>query len=643
MKFNEIQESKTSAPKDTRSNGAGDVINVPVMTSDIAKIKNLADCFLPPPGTSDESAQMQSYVNALLSALSTIQYSVTTSPGGTSKEKAYYLRHKLYERIDECFDILGKAKTSGITIPNNPFITVMQMNSARQLFDNLTIKAADATTIIKDINSLISFILDVKAGKYVLKQNPLSSYAQISSYAVGVEGIGNQSVNDLLGYVPGGDKFKLNRALESLNSLNFNKRIPRLMFTADFSPDGLETKGAIIGWKKMPDASGYIITRHNIFENIDDVVTLTNSQVKNTTEAIREYIETWVLSFYHNVDSKTISAWLDTTAEQDKMYTYSIQAFQNAMPSVGSIFVVNRMPVKLSPAKLEEARREILKVVASLPSNRKSFNLATATLVQSNLTRALQDATITQAPIVATKVASAPLQSFAGMTEDDISPYPHLSKKIYDDSNFDWILAAINVRASFERKDTIEKIRSFSYLGSSFSFITNEMSLGNFYVPEDLGNIVKRVEESLSSFGLTKTLVEILDATGLLFFFGEKDVSEDGIASGFSLDGSMLSTILSAIDPETATINPKTLATNMNTTIKNYSKNSTIISKFKELNMNLETSHFEDDVIADDAAQFVGELKADGELIDLTTFDGISRLMRTIRTYFDNNANRGKG
>lgn len=616
-------------------------------TENLALAAQIADSLLPPPGTAEESAEMQKYVIQLNRASAVIIpdiINVVIAPK-TSKEKAYYLRRELYERIDECFDILGKAKSSGISVPNNPFVLLMQKNASRQLFSPISLSAAEADQVINDVNVLVKFVSDVKKGKYKLKENPLSSYAQISSYAVGVEGYENRSINDLLGYSPGGDSVKLNKALESLNSLNFSKRIPRLLFTADFSPDGETSKGAIVGWKKMLDASGYVLTRHNVFENIDDSISLTNEQLKNTTEAVREYMETWILSFYEGSDSKMIYAWLDTTAEKDKMYTYTLKAYQNSMPTAGSIFVVNKMPVQLTPAKMEEARQEILKVISARPSYRVSAGtLAVAGIAATDFTVARGLSTRISSVIQAADAvrASAPIAQSVTLIEDGISPYPHLSKKIYGDPNYDWILAAINVRASFERKDNIQKIKSFSYLGSKFSFIKDEMSNGNFYVPEDLGLVVKRVEEAISSFGLTRTLIDIFDAAGLLFFFGEKEVPQDGLQTTAVLEGSMLSVILSAIDPETATIDPKTLATNMNATIKSASRGSAIISKMRELDMTLDTSHFENDVIADDAAQFVGELKVDGNLIDLTTFEGISRLIRTIRTYFDFNMNRGK-
>lgn len=594
-------------------------------------VQAIADAFLPPPGNAHDSPDMQKYAASLEVAAIAVGAQFFLD-AGTAKDKALFLRGVFYEKIDETYDLLGKAKTSGIEIPNNPFISLSQMNVGRQLFSSLQITDVDASRIVSDIRTVSKFVESVKSGKFSLKQNPLSSYVQISSFALGTQGIGGSS-NNLIGFNPGADSFKVNRALEALSSLNFSKRIPRVMFTADFSPDGISSKGALIGWRKMQDASGYIVTRHSVFENKDVKFTVSNADLAKSTESVIDYVENWILSFYDNINTKNVFVWLDDTVKANNFYTYSIVAYQDSLPTVGSIFAVNKLPIKLTPAKLLEIQSEISQMVASRPALQTNVKLATL--------RNQQSMELLSVRVVGQELTEEPTSVPDGLVIDDVSPYPHLSKKIYGDSRYDWIIAAMNVRAAFDRKENIETMRSFSYLGSKFSFINSQMDRGNFFVPENLGEVVNRVEQSIMNFGVTRTLIEILDTTGLLFFFGEKDVSADGYGSGVALDGGLLAAILAAIDPETATIDPRALTTNMLSAVKNSSGLS--ISSIKELDqVSLETSHQTDDVIADEAAQYVGDLKQNGTLIDLTTFEGMSRLIRTIRTYFDFNTNRGK-
>jgi hypothetical protein len=223
-----------------------------------------------------------------------------------------------------------------------------------------------------------------------------------------------------------------------------------------------------------------------------------------------------------------------------------------------------------------------------------------------------------------------------GLSVDDISPYPYIAKKVFGDARYDWLIVAVNMRAAFARKDTVERIRKLSYLGSSFSFISSEITAGRFYVPEDPSTIVSNIERSIRGGGISQTIIEALDTTGLLFFFGDKDVNSDTLDPGISSEAGMLAAILSTIDPETATMDPKMLSSNVSSAIKQLSlAGKFTLARPGEIILP-DSDHSTDMTFADTAVQFSSDLYENNvSLIDLTTFTGLSRLVRSVRTYYD--------
>lgn len=630
-------------------------------------IQSIADALLNPPGTAEASAEMQRYLSSMQSA--TVSLNAGSGPEfGTPKSIAVALREKLFARIDVLDGFVKRSKNAGLVVPENPIAVLMQANSIngaqRKLFAPIGVTETRAQELLASLKKLTAFIDDETAGRLQLVKQSVSSFAQISSYAVGVEGLGNYSVNDLNGFVPTADAAKLKKTIEALTSLDFSKRIPRVLFTADFSADGIVSNGAIIGWRRMFDAAGYIIDRHDVFRNVDRSFSFSNAQLLEKQKFISDYIRDWVLSFY-DVDEKSVVAWVDDQVEQDSYYVYRISAYQNSAPAQGTIFFVDTAVATLSAEKLREIKNEMTALVtvkaASLQPSNPAFQMSSQTglavvdarpagnigslgtrpTVQPTSTRPTQ--TVGSIPLSFSfdEVSEDPTMVPFGLSVDSISPYPYIAKKLYGDAQYDWLLAGSNVKASFERRDSVEKLRSFSYLGSSLSFISAQIALGNFVMPTDIQKLIENVETSVSSFGVARTLTEILDATGMLFFFNSKDIVPGQPAATDATESGALAAILSTIDIETATLDPKKLLSNIRAQTNSLSSALQFApSPVVDIEVRLRTDHTSDTLFADQAAQFVGDVNSDTSLIDLTTFAGISRFIRTLRTFFDFNTGR---
>lgn len=565
------------------------------MATDRSIAQDIADVMLNPPGDEQDSPEMQAYAQAGRRAIAFLGVDVFID-SGTAKDHAYYLRNVLFELIGKVNSFVSRAKAAGFAPPSNPYAELAILNVGRQLFVPISASATDVSDIVFNVRKFNELIAAEEAGELSLEK---SASAQLSSITFSVDGLeqAGDAASSVMSFVPDADQIKRQRALDALAALDFTKRTPRVMFTAEYAPDGI-TRGAIVGWRKIADASGYTVKRHDVMNNEDRVTTLSAADVAASYESVRDYVAERVLSFYGKIDPALVVAFLDRDLLPDTYYVYRVSAYQTVASDKNFIFNVARSPAVLSVGQISSIGDEI----------NRSEGLKTLKL-----------------------------------SVDDVSPYPAISSKIYGDRRFDWILSALNVLAAVERKETVERIRSFSYLGSSFSFISSEVTKGNFFLPKDMSEVVAKVRAAVVSFGVSQVVTEILDKTGTLFFFGDKDVSSDDrferAGTGLESDAGLLAGILAAIDPETATLDPRSLATNIQRPVSLVGgKKAAGISAPVEVSI-LGESELTTDVISDDSAQFAQFVDETG-LIDLTTFEGISAFMQTIRVFFDFNPNR---
>jgi hypothetical protein len=281
------------------------------------------------------------------------------------------------------------------------------------------------------------------------------------------------------------------------------------------------------------------------------------------------------------------------------MYTYSIRAYQTLRTGGQFLFEVDSSPFQLSSLQLND--------------------------VQVEMTARVQN-TI----------------NLPGSNFDDISPYPFLSQKLYGHDKFDWMLAAMNVKAAVDRGETRVAVRRFSYLGAQLSFVREQMSTGKFFKPINPDEIVQNIVRSISTFGVSQVLADVIETTGLDLFFGPKEDTSpnDQFKRATTLldasDLGQIGIVLSAIDADTATVDINVLTNNLLT--MSSGREYVIDPASSPTEIAVPESSKND--LAEDTLQFVGKFQPGEQILDLATFDGISQFVRTIRLFFDMSPNR---
>jgi hypothetical protein len=472
-------------------------------------------------------------------------------------------RNNVFEVVDRVNSFVAKAKNAGYAPPENPFLILSTFSGVPD--------SARADQLVESIRTYLRLIeAETKGTLDLEKQN--RGIAQLSSAAISFEGLGGSgnAAADLMKFLPDLDALREQRAENALSALDFKSRVPSVLFTADYSPDG-HPAGSIIGWKKMPDASGYIVKRRNIFDGKEAVFELPNSLAQTSYSRVREYVKTWILDFYDNLPDNQVLAFLDETVPDHGYFLYRLQAYQ----------VFN--------------------------SVHETFRVATDTATLPRPQRSL----------VAEDMSAL---------GKDVSPYPLLARRLLGDDQLDWVLAAVNTRASINRGDDRSVTRKYSYLHAQLDFLYSQMDQGLFVVPKNSADIFRNISDGISKFGVTQMILEVLQDTGCLF---EYDVGGED-------DNQMVVTVLSSIDPETATIDLKALAQNMPRLLSR-SDVPSIHSNTKPSEISV-TVNETDDVISEDELQFVqkmGNLQISDSATDLTTSEGLGKMVRIIRVFSD--------
>jgi len=546
------------------------------------------------------------------------------------RNEANRIRNIIYDVVNRVNSFLARAKNAGFIPPENPFALAMSLNVGRLGFSPVDLQGDVATRVSSNVQTYLTLLEAEATGKLNLDQNSFKA-AQLSSANFSLDGYGgtgNSSV-DLSKLLPDADAIKAQKSLEALSVFDFTKRVPKILFTAFYAPAGIP-KGVIIGWKKSPDASGYVIRRKNIFDDREAVYTVTNAEAVKNTARLREYVSAWIISFYDNVQEDVVFDFLDTDIPPHGYFFYKIQAYQLQNDSPGAMFAVPTTTVSL-PQHLKNSIRAELEL---LDPNKKSsvvdFAAGTATTVIEN-------------------------------TPDTISPYPILAKFFFQAPEYDWILAALNIRASINRGDSRTTTRNFSYLTAQLDFLFSQIDSGRFVLPSgDITNILKNIEYSISKFGVNQVVKEILQETGALYHFEGKDPSDNALFKNVdtaeATESGLIAAVAAAVDPETMTMNLKTLSNNLPALLSGefvtsgqsltgkvgnhkYKAKTARPTEIKVPTADHDTST---GVKAEDEIHYLRELdNLHASVIDLTTSDGISVFMRVIRIFSDIGPNRG--
>lgn len=530
-------------------------------------IKEVADCMKAGLAGDASKDDIKKFLSACQVAAADLKIDLWIDGGAmTDLQIAMLIRTIVFERIGQINDVLKAGLSRGYLLPDSPFPKIEEINATRPLFGEIPMEFNDQIYLLNAGRELSETAQQYKDGKITFERKVA---AQLTSYEVSVDGISSQSgdaLADILGYQPDGDYVKRKRAIESLAKLDFSKRKPYLLFTME-NPTG----GIIVCWGKMRDASGYTVSRRNVFYGVDlPDVTLSNADLAESTKKLlldERFFQT--LGFYDWTTAKDVFAWADDSVERDTLYSYKIQGLQKKAPATPFIFDVPMNALLFSPV----------------------------------MAKAAQDALEEEAKAFGRDPAST-------------SPYPAISKAVYGDSSYGWIIAGCNILASVRRGDSADAVRANSYIGSTAEHIFSEARAGRLFIPSDLTKVQDTVEGAISSYGVSQTVLSVMDGTGVTFFVSGKDDPNGIQATQQSVEGSTtgLARILAAIDPETATLDPKLIIIGGQTNSYRNAAIQVLDSSDNVLSL--------DEIIA-------------GGSIDLTVYPGIGRFMQLLRTVYD--------
>ncbi len=543
-------------------------------------IIQLADVIKGGIAPSTAAATVQRFFNDCLAVGTELGCEWLMDGGLTTAGAAMVIRSSVIARIDRIEEVSAIAASRGYLLPKNPGKTIMQINAGRQLGASVPVTATEAAALIEAMKDLSKIVTMYDAG--TLKFDHIQPAHQLAWFEVSVDGMSTQSgdpLTDILGYQPDADFIKRKRALDALGRLDFSKRKPYLLFTADVVTDGRRQDGTVVCWMRMRDASGYEITKRDVFAVVNfPIATLTNESLQTSTETLlADENFRQVLSFYDWVDPSDVFAFVDTSTHDDTLYSFQISGFQKRAPSSPFLFDVPVNALYLSAAQAERIRASIL----------------------IDLTRFGH-----------------------GDDIDAVSPYPAIAAEVYGDAGYAWILAGCNVLASQRRGDSPDLTRSLSYVGSKASVILDQAATGRLFVPIDVNLIHDAVESAISSYGISQTILTALDGVGLTMFMSGKNdpLGFQPTQESLEDDTGGLAKILRAIDPSTATIDPQVLLSSLSSP------------------MNVDPkSRYQPKVTIESDGRVLPSLPSvvGNELIDLTTYEGIARLMHLIRTVYD--------
>ncbi len=507
------------------------------------------------------------------------------------------LKSIAFESRNSVFDVIGKIGSyilnSGRTaVIENPFAVIGQMNAKRVGFQELNVSLDLAERLVQSINTYLDLV-DIQNDDETEVRNDA---VQISSARISFEGFGSSGspAIDLIKFVPELEMVRDHKTSELVSLFDFSKRVPKVLFTANYAPDG-ESRGSLVGWRRIADASGYVVTRRNVFSGDEVLFSFSNAEISDMSKSVHEYVDTWVLSFYDDIDSDSVYTFVDGTIDPNVFYVYTVQAVQNKRTHKGSVFAVQTSPGGGSPAQRVELNRKM----------------------------ELLD---------------------PGFGPDLISPYPILAQQFLGDSRLDWVLAGVNIRASVNRRESRSNSRSFSYLTAQMGFLLDQMVAGKFVVPKDVSEVSENVNNAIASFGVSQIMGELLRETGILYHFEGQDAKEDSSFDRIDVgdENGLLMAILSAADPETATIDLKALLSNLPSILNRVGKGKRIGSMGITATAQIEMLDVDRDDSKDLESSFVQSSDAKGDdQADLTTFDGLSRFMRAIRVFADSSVDRG--
>lgn len=523
--------------------------------------------------------------------------------------------NNVVKKISSIDYFIKKAKNAGYLPPISPVQELLKYNNNRSIkkypygdkknyISLVTVPEKLADDMMFNLNILLSLLDMQKNGDFSLSGKTKENNKQISAFGIDLSYFDFASSaleQGILSFIPDLDQIKRKRIQDVLESLDFKNRIPKIICTMNYDPDGY-SKGTIVCWKKMYDASAYDLYRTNVLTGEKKEFHFSNKDIENESLKIKNYVTDWALTFYPALDENKVFSFLDSTTEKDNVYVYNLVARQNIRKGSSDLFNSETTPLLMSSLQLKDMANEMDSYVKFAYEGK--------------------------------------IEDF---DKDDINPYPFLSKRFFGNDKYDWVLAATNIIASKNRNDTKEETRQYSYLNCKFSFLENKIKQNILVRPKNIDSIINKIRDSITSFGVSQTLMQIIQSTGLDIFFGAvESIGNDEFKKASNVfDESELTTldaILATIDVDNATVDVKSLSNTLLLITKGKSElnlKETSPEEF-DANINEKTS------LADNSLQFVGNLDSVSSVLDLTTFEGISDFIRIVRLFFDANPDKKK-
>lgn len=532
-------------------------------------------------------------------------------------------RVNLFAFMEEVSAFASQAKNAGFLPPSNPFVEIGRLNAHRPIaidgpnngpYD-IEVSEQEAGDLLFNIQVYVDLLEAQVAGAINLKTGVFNTaqLEHVSLSYIGLGSSGNPAV-DLLALLPNADQIKKKKADEALAILNFSRRQPHVIFVADYSPnqdDG--TQGAMICWKNMPDASGFIVNRHGILGNIDASFNVSMQKVKDNNRAYLDYAKAYVLTFYDQINSNNVSLFVDNNIPPDEYFIYTVQAYQNSKNSSTSLIPSNYIAIHLN----NQQKQMILDEINGVYDFSLGFKIH-------------------------------------GQGPQNGSPWPIIARQLFGDDSMDWILAATNIRAAIDRGDPIADVRSYSYLAANVNYIFAQSDAGKLVKPTNSDDLHNSINDALTTYGVLQTIESLLQESGILYYFDGVDPNaENTFKRAGTLDysdSSLFAAVASAMDPENATINLRMLTTNLAVVLNNPQVQSYIANpdwqwrprgNSKPSEITIIDPDLTTNTISESGIQFLSVLSALADsTVDLTTFEGISQLIRVIRLMSDYSPNR---
>lgn len=508
-------------------------------------------------------------------------------------EAGALIRASIVRKVEKSSEIWAHMISEGFTLPEDPIAFINELNSGRRLFESVVLTDDQSSSLSSSLNDFFSTVSSYDDGTF----EGLRGYKslQVSSFEVSVDGLGPLSgdpLADVLRFTPTDEILKIRAALQAVSELSFSRRKPYLLFTADFN-DSSKSKDTTVCFMKMRDAGGYEVKKRDVFSSVDfPIQSFSNETLQASTDSLlADPNFKQLINFYDWVDQDDFYAFLDQGNDPDRLYSYTVSGVQDRSTAPLTLFDVKKTQVNLSAAQLA--------VFDSLMRAQSSSSFLDTT----------NDASFSR-----------------------ISPYPALSQVIYGDPGFGWIIAGCTFsRLSSNGTNNTDFTRAFSYISTSTILVMSSLGQGLISIPSDIDEVHSAVEQSISSFGVSQTILSILSGIGIMDFAreGTDDWSSDirkskqlPLQELLERSAGLLTRVIGAIDVESAIIDPDVISTSI--------ASRSILSQ---------KNRYTPGQVPTIGGTSVDVTKLDPTIgpgiIDLTTYEGISRLMKLIRAIFD--------